>query len=193
MKMPLTMAGSLLAALAADAAALNRDELAQKLQALEKAPAPTKLAPGAMCYKPAGLQARQEYVCPTCGQKTVYAVAQNRTAILALRQTDTYRRQIKEIQALGLPCSLDETAFCQNCGKDAQTKGFFLVIAWPDRTVHRVQLHGNDDLLLVLEFLQGKTTHDAGMGGEKPLKEFLPRIHELLGIEPPPATAEKTP
>lgn len=192
MKIRLSMAGGLLAALAADAADLSRDDLAKKLQALEKAPAPTKLAPGAMCYKPAGLAPRVEFVCPKCGEKTLYVRGTGTEAISAMRNAATYRRQVKEIQGLGLPCTLDESAFCQKCGKDAPEKVFALEIAWPGRPIHRATLGDRDDLLLVLAFLQGKDRYDAGPGGEKALKESLPRIYELLGIEAPkPAEGKK--
>lgn len=193
MKIPLTMAGSLLAAMAAEAAEVSRDDLAKKLQALEKAPAPTKLAPGAMCYKPAGMAPRIDFVCPKCGEKTLYVRGTGSEAMAAMHNAATYRRQIKEIQGLGLPCTLDETAFCQKCGKEAQEKAFVLEIAWPGRPAHRAILENSDDLLLVLAFLQGKDRYDAGPSGEKALKESLPRIYKLLGIEAPKPAEEKKP
>lgn len=177
MKIPLTAAGSLLAALVADAATLTRLELEQRLQALEKAPAPAQLSPGAMCYAVAiPDNSKQAYVCPKCGEKTLYARS-------FADDVDWYRRSVKQLREKGLDCTLDESAFCKKCGQGATEKKFVLVVQWPElKQPHRTVLRSEDDLELLLEFLAGKQTHSLGPMGERPLKEYLPRIRNLLGV-----------
>ena len=185
MKKILTITGSLLAGFAADAAGLNRLDLEKKLQELAKAPPPTKLAPGAMCYEVMAPPDRQEYACPKCGEKSLYAQSANNgwKIIGSLRTIDSYRRLAKQLQEKGLDCQLDESAFCQKCGKDANEKAFVLAIRWPERKEPtRTTLRHLEDLELLLEFLEGKDRHSAGAGAEKPLKDYLPRIRELLGF-----------
>jgi ribosomal protein L37AE/L43A len=194
MKSTFAITGSLLAALVADAAGLSRQDLEKKLQALDKAPAPTKLAPGAMCYKPAGPQERQEYTCPTCGEKTLYSRSSGNgwTIVSALSSTDSYRRLIKQLQEKGMDCRLDESAFCQKCGKNAQEKAFILETKCQETgKPHRASLASPDDLELLLDFLANKDRHDAGPGGEKPLKDYVPRLRALLGIDPVKAEEKK--
>jgi hypothetical protein len=198
MKRALTIAGSLLAGFAADAAGLNRQDLEKKLQDLAKAPPPTKLAPGAMCYATAVKPRLNEYVCPKCGEKTMYSwVGQNHDkweTLHALQSVDSYRRLVKQLQDKGLDCQLDESAFCQKCGKDANEKAFVLAIRWPERKEPaRTTLRHLEDMELLLEFLEGKDRHGAGAGGEKPLKDYLPRIRELLGLDAAKPEEKKTP
>lgn len=197
MKRALTIAGSLLAGFAADAAGLNRQDLEKKLQDLAKAPPPTKLAPGAMCYEEAAPLERQEYACPKCGEKTLYPLPGNthEWAISdALQSVTASRRLVKQLQDKGLNCQLDETAFCQKCGKGATVKKVVLETTWPGQArAHRVSLQGTSDLQILQEFLSEKNKHDTGPGGEKPLKDYLPRIRELLGLDAAKPEEKKTP
>lgn len=192
MKIPLTAAGSLLAALAADAATLTRLELEQRLQALEKAPAPAQLSPGAMCYAMMPPDTSQQaYVCPKCGDKTLYARS-------FADDIDWHRRSVKQLRAKGLDCVLDESAFCKKCGQGVKEKKFVLVVQWPEqKQPHRTVLRSEDDLELLLEFFDGKATHSLGQMGEQPLKNYLPQIRNLLGVwtggVSPKATGAKKP
>ncbi len=198
MKSTLAITGSLLAALVADAAGLSRADLEKRLQDLAKAPPPTKLSPGAMCYDMAMPTQRIDYVCPACQEKTLYS---NRSGNawnvpgLMLLEADTYRRLAKQLQDRGLACKLDESAFCQKCGKDIKEKSFVLETRWPGQEKpHRTVLRATNDLKLVLEFLDGKKIHAGEQGAESPLKNYLPRIQELLGLgELPKQPVEKKP
>lgn len=186
MKPTIVFTGSLLAALSVDAASLSRQELEKKLQDLAKKPAPTKLAPGAMCYSRMAPADRHEYSCPTCGEKTLYSRSDSAgwDTIEALQSISHYRRLVKELKAKDLDCELDESAFCKKCGKDATKKGYALVVRLPDqKEPHRTTLRGHEDLSVLLDFLTNKDKHNAGPAGEQPLKDHLPRIRELLGIK----------
>ena len=185
MKKTLWVSGSLVAALAADAASLSRAEIEKKLEALAKAPAPTTLAPGAMCYAPPLIQPQQtfDFVCSSCGEKTVYP--HTASAYYSVREVESLRRQVQALRDKGLDCRLDDTAFCAKCGKsgEANKKQFSLVVKFGNAPEHRVALQGSNDLALLQEFLDGKAVHDQGPGGEKPLKDQLPRLRQLLGVE----------
>ena len=194
MKKSLTIASGLLAAFAADAAGLSRQDLEKRLQELAKAPPPTKLAPGAMCYEEAAPLERQEYACPKCGEKTLYPLPGNTQGIDSLEAVTVSRRLVKQLQEKGLNCQLDETAFCQKCGKGAKAKDLVLEVRWPGQgKPHRTILEGTSDLQILLEFLSGKDKHDNGAGGEKPMTDYLPRIRELLVLPEVPATAKEKP
>jgi ribosomal protein S27AE len=192
MKKQFAVASGLLAAFASDAAGLDRQDLDKKLQALEKAPAPTQLAPGAMCYAPPPPRQQTSYTCPKCGEKTIYANSDN--GFWKVGDVDALRRTVKAIQAKGLDVSLDESAFCQKCGKDSKAKEFALEVKWPGQEKsHRATLQGTTDLQILLEFLDGKDKHDAGPGGEKPMKDYLPRLRKLLGVDAAGKPEEKKP
>ena len=196
MKGKSALTGSLLAALISDAAGIDRQGLEKKLQELEKAPPPAKLQPGAMCYKPAGPQARLEYICPKCGEKTLYAREGNQGGIFIfiLSSADTFRRLTQQLKDKGLECRLDESSFCQKCGKDAPQKAFVLETQWPgEKAPCRATLQKTEDLNLLLEFLEGKTIHSGPTGGETPLKDHLPRIRKLLGLDPGKDPDKKNP
>ena len=51
----------------------SRAELEKRLGELAKSEPPKDLAPGAECYKTAGPPRREDYTCPTCGERTLYA------------------------------------------------------------------------------------------------------------------------
>lgn len=197
MKTSLAIASSLLAALAADAAALDRQDLEKKLQELAKSTPPTKLVPGAMCYDRALQLERMEYTCPVCQEKTLYPAEGTFAVQEQLRQADTYRRLVKQLQDKGLTCKLDETAFCQKCSKGQDPKAFALVVQWPSQEKpDRTELRTPNDLELILEFLEGKKVHQGIPGdglGETPLKSHLPRLRTLLGLEEPKKPEEKKP
>lgn len=193
MKPQFAIASSLLAALAADAAGLDRQELAKRLQALEVAPPPTQLAPGAMCYKVAGPPERVEYTCLKCGEKTLYSRAENRGGVIhTLTMLDTFRRLTRQIKDKGLDCRLDETAFCKKCAGGAKEPLFVLETRWPgEKEPHRATLNGSDDLKLILELIEGKTKHAGIADWERPMKDYLPRLRELLGVKSGAAVENK--
>ena len=50
-------------------------DIEARLDALSKAPPPTTLMPGAMCYEPVMREIEKtpaEYICPLCGEKTLF-------------------------------------------------------------------------------------------------------------------------
>ena len=194
MKKSLAIAGGLLTGFATNAAGLDRQNLEKKLQELAKAPPPTKLAPGDMCYDMAAPADRIDYVCPACQEKTLYSrkAGGDWKIQWIILDADRYRKLAKQLQDNGLDCKLDESAFCQKCGKDAKEKTFVLETKWTGQEKpHRAALRDIDDLKLILEFLEGKKVHAGAQGAETPLKNYLPRIRELLGLESETGSAKQ--
>lgn len=51
-----------------------REDLRRRLEDLARSEPPTDLSHGAMCYEMTGPPEVAEYLCPVCGQKTMYAL-----------------------------------------------------------------------------------------------------------------------
>lgn len=162
----------------------NRDALRVQLQQLATSEPPKTLAPGAMCYEMAMPPDRAEYTCPICGNKTLYASSpEERYPVPRFLEWDlpACRRLAGQIQTI--PVTLDERSFCKQCTPEAETRQLCLVIDYGNGTRHIVKGVTKDDLQLLLEFSQGSAVHNTGPGGERPLKEYIKRLEELLGVK----------
>ncbi len=177
----------------------TRAELAARLERLAASPPPTELAPGAMCYDTAVAPLRTEYVCPTCGEKTLYAQSDaeggagrrvGAETLGVLRDgIEHYRREVERLASLS--AALDESQLCKKCSPDVRDPEVVLVIAPPGATApHRTAGVSPEDLRLLREFAAGADRHDLGPDGERPLKDYLPRIRELLGLPGKPTGKE---
>ncbi len=172
------------AAAPAEAGPGSRADVAARLAALARDPAPDDLAPGAMCYEMVGPPDRAEYVCPTCGEKTLYASTEedDARASRAGSEVPACRRLASEVRDLNV--RLDESAFCEKCRPGVATPRLALVVRYPDGREVRTEGVNSLDLTLLVEFTTGSRKHDGGMQGEIPLKEYLPRLQALLGVDP---------
>jgi hypothetical protein len=162
----------------------SRADIADRLAALARDPAPAELTPGAMCYETMGPPDRAEYVCPTCGEKTLYASTEEDyfRASRAGNDVPECRRLASGIRDLNV--RLDESEFCEKCRPGVATPRLALVVRYPDGREVRTEDANSLDLTLLVEFTTGSRKHDGGMEGETPLKEHLPRLQALLGVEP---------
>lgn len=164
---------------------LSRHDLEAKFHLLAMSPPPAKLEAGVTYYAIPTLPERIGYNCQKCHEKTFYSrkADGNWELLFELGAVDTYRRLAKQIRGQGLNVVLDESSFCQNCGKDANAKAFVLETRWPgQKKPYRVALLDTEDFLLVLEFLEGKSKHVGPQGRETSLRSHLPRLRELIGI-----------
>lgn len=164
---------------------LTKEEIAQKLKKLKESPPPTKLAPAAMCYKMACPPDRVEYICPSCGSRTLYSTGGtgNYEQVTLVREgIPECRRLVKSIAGLSL--SFDESEFCKKCSPGVSSPALTLIIKYPgEKTPRRVKGVSANDLRLIDEFLSGKSYHEAGRGEQTPLASYIPRLQELLGIK----------
>jgi hypothetical protein len=150
----------------------------------------------AMCYDTTFPPDRVEYVCPSCGEKTLYARRepeeessiqiedimrsldkQRAQAYYRLEDIGECRRAIKKIQ--GIKAELDESQFCRQCRPNVADPVLLLKVHYgnvckitPD-VRHR-------DLILLIDFMEGKLQTS---GGEAALADHLPRLEELLGVK----------
>ncbi len=116
MKKSVFVYGSLLAALLAEGADLTRAEINRKLAELEKSKPPTKLSPGAMCYKMAmPALKRQEFTCSKCGAKTIYQAWEWNSTLSIARHLAS---QVALMRKLELNIQLDDSELCSVCAKD---------------------------------------------------------------------------
>jgi predicted RNA-binding Zn-ribbon protein involved in translation (DUF1610 family) len=160
----------------------TKAETSAQLAELSAAPVPTDLnTMGAMCYKPAAPAQRTEYVCPTCGERTVYSGA---LASTVERDLASCRRLIASLPLLD--ASLDESQFCRKCSPEVTAPQLTLVVRYVDGAEKRATPVTPEDLVLLREFERGQTKHEGPMGRETPLLEHRARLGELLGLIAPP-------
>ncbi len=155
--------------------ALNRQQLQQMLQriATAKPPAPKM---GAMCYDMAPPPNRAEYLCPTCGEKTLYTQQQ---AYRVSWEVETCRRLTKEIASSAI--TLDESAWCRKCRPDAKEPALALRLRYDDGTTRTVEKVNPEQLRLLRDFLGGKLAVKETNDSELPIKDRLGELEKLLG------------
>jgi hypothetical protein len=160
-----------------DTARIPDSDLDSMLARLEReiAPEPTS---GAMCYAPMALPDTAEYVCPVCGERTIYGweqayflqfeIGQCRESVAALDSSDL------------LDAVLDESAFCSHCSPGIEQPSMRLTIRYPDGTevVNEVT---QQDLIVLEGFLSGELYYVGDRDSTEPLRPHLDRIRQLLG------------
>jgi hypothetical protein len=165
---------------AAPAAPLTREQLKDKLQKLAETPPPAQLSFGAKCYDQAAPPETADFVCPRDGSRTQYtrnaAVASRVRSLPALRQ---------EAAALpGLSATIDDSELCRKCTPKApDDPQLVLVVRLPDGGEKRTRGATRQDLQLLREFALDSVKHEGEQGRETPLKDSLPRLRELLGLD----------
>ena len=160
-------------------------EIGRMLQQVETAPAPAPKM-GAMCYAPLPPVTHYEYICPVCGEKTLYAAGTNQfygpaATIEAFRRA----RDAAEAAAakVGAAVALDEKQYCRKCLPDfTNTPQAAVAVTLPDGHVQRTEAIQLQDLWMLRDFFSGKTVLVGGNDSESPLKHDLPRLRELLGM-----------
>ena len=175
---------------------MSRAEIEEMLRKIETSKAP-KSKMGAMCYSTAPPPARAEYVCPKCGEKTLYAAKDWEDADKPSdRELDEWskvrfiqwdlpacRRELEAIKkASKLSVTLDESSFCKKCQPKAKKHDLTLTITYKDGKKHIVPSVEHSDMLLLRDFLKGQLTYETFNESTVPLKDSLPRLRKLLGM-----------
>jgi hypothetical protein len=166
------------------AALSTKESLKARLEKLSKSPPPKNLKMGAMCYELAGPPDRIDYVCPVCGEKTLYARDDRNRGSLNFflsYQLQGCREMGKKLKDLNIV--LDEHEFCRKCSPATKTPVLILKVTYPGEKTHVVRDVHEDDLELLAEFMNNSDRHVGGQGRETPLKDYVPRLKVLLGIE----------
>ncbi len=158
---------------------MSKTELKKLLANIEKTKAP-EAKMGAMCYSPvpASLNPMQ-YICPLCGEKTLHPA---NVATVWLSELESCRRLFKELPKRE-SMSLDESSFCKKCQPKAKEPALNLIVRYDDRTTNTVSAITSDDLRLLKDFLKGELSYTTFNEGKQPLKNELPRLRKLLGLD----------
>ncbi len=157
----------------------TRDEVEQMLKDLAERKVKDDLNMGAMCYSPRPYADSADYICPKCGEKTIFT---HRHAEFVLHEIPDCRRMAAPFGPDVI--KLEETAYCQNCngGKESQPELCVIVSlegAEPVRTCGISTL----DMIILTDFLKGKNIYKTFNDEEAPLKDRIPRLKILLGIK----------
>ncbi len=135
---------------------------------------------GAMCYEMMAAPAVAEYICPVCGEKTLYQ--DNLTPFIEW-ELEGARRLAESIDAATeFDVTLDETLFCSYCSEDTVDQPYLMLRVTPEegeQVVNRVSL---TDLRKLSSFLHGRLYWLTDNDSQEPLQDDGDRIRELLGL-----------
>ncbi|MFH0864669.1 MAG: hypothetical protein V1904_00635 [Bacteroidota bacterium] len=156
----------------------SKQQIKEKLEALSNSPAPDVLKNGAMCYKVAAPPNRTEYVCPVCGERTVHT---DNMARFIERELPVCRTLADSIS--GIELALDEKSFCKKCSPEVKDPSLCIKTKFAGETTENTLCDiDSDDMQLLYEFMKGKLTHKDDYDNETPLKNYMERLNQLLGV-----------
>lgn len=171
---------------------LDRAAVRAMLKRLAETPPPTQLATGAMCYAMASPPNRADYICPKCGERTLYDNSKYKTekpydmgiAWTVERELPYCRSEFQELRKIaGHAIEFDESQFCRKCSPNVTKPKLVLHISYKDDNVRDVEAIDHHDLRILRKFLAGELKTTSDNEGEAPLKNDLPRLQELLGVK----------
>jgi len=159
---------------------LSMQQVNWLLARLENQPAPDPVM-GAMCYEPMACPTSAEYICPVCGEKTIYSFYQSAFIEWELQNC---RRLAESINSnTEFQIELDETLFCDFCSpEDGEEDPSLVLVVIPEdgeRIASKVSI---EDLRMLDSFLQGNLYYLTSNDGQIPLRENAGRLRELLGL-----------
>lgn len=145
---------------------LNKMELNNKLEQLPQSLDSWEKPVGAMCYKVAAPPERAEYICPECGEVTLYSIYSSER----IDKIPYYRTLVKKIKTIKV--TLDESQFCQKNNSGASYPELCLIVQIDkDSEPHKTCEITEEDITLLYDYSEGKM----------PLKKSKARLEELLG------------
>ena len=160
----------------------SRADVENRLKALAESEVPAELNPGAMCYEMSAPPDRIEYVCPVCGEKTIYTQADH---YYLVENVNDCRHMVTNIKSLDL--RLEEKNFCRHCDPDStEAPSIVLYIKYKgENKEEKIPNVSPEGLQLLYEFMNGDKTHSYFNEREEPLKDHLEEISNLLRIKKP--------
>ena len=157
---------------------MSRPDVELMLDDIETAEEPEPMY-GAMCYEMVAGPLVIEYICPLCGDKTVY---EDYGTISLVEQLEADRDMFAGIDSLTeLDMRLDESRFCHFCAEDGSEPALVLIVELEDQPPCSTEVTGHD-LRLLRGFLAGNDVYETWNDGVMPLKPHLDRIRKLLGL-----------
>ena len=160
-------------------ASISIQEIHLLLARLDKEDEPDAVQ-GAMCYAPMAIPDSAEYICPACGEKTIYTGYQTAGFQWNL---DTARRLAESIDsAADLSVTLDEIMFCEFCSEQGAASPTMILRVKNELGEETANSVSVDDLRMLDSFLQGRLFWITSNDGQQPLKDHAERMAQLLGI-----------
>ena len=158
---------------------LSMEQVSFLLARLEREEPPEPVF-GAMCYEMMGAPLVAEYICPVCGEKTLYEDYQTAFIEWELQGARRLAESIDSITEFTI--TLDETLFCDFCSEqDEQNPGLLLRVVPPEGedVVNSVSL---TELRMLDSFLQGRLYYLTDNDSQEPLQDHADRLRRLLGL-----------
>jgi hypothetical protein len=158
---------------------LSPEEINVLLSRLESEEPPDP-AMGAMCYSPMQIPDSAEYICPICGEKTIYTGYETQFIEWTL---PGMRRMAESIDSLTeFHVALDETQFCSFCSDTTyQDPQVILRVTLLDSSEIENPVSPTD-LRMLDSFLRGRLYYLTDNDAQVPLQENADRLRELLGV-----------
>ena len=158
-----------------DLKALNREQIRQMLQRLVTAGPPVPKMQ-AMCYSIPPPPEQMEYICPACGEKTLYHGQQ---AYPLDQEVRPCRRLVQELASSAV--TLDESQWCRKCRPGVTEPVLTLRLFYDDGTTRAIPGITSEALRLLCDFLRGRLVSKGALTRETPLQEILAALETLLG------------
>ena len=140
---------------------------------------------GAMCYETSN-RTSITFVCPVCGAVTRYPVGSDGQIV---ESADRLERELAYLHTDGrvpdFTLEFDKTQFCDKCtpARKGPPKLILIVHQKDEKDPHRVEGVTEDDLMLILDYIQGKTErYDPAAGTNRPMEDYHGRLNNLLGL-----------
>jgi hypothetical protein len=122
-----------------------------------------------------------EYLCPVCGEKSVYDSDWDDWALLSIDEARIVFAAVDSLTDFDL--RLDETDLCSFCSTDGDSAHtLYLETPRGDGTPHRAAITV-EDLRMLEGFFSRSLDYPTSNDGRLPLKPHLGRIREILGLE----------
>jgi len=159
---------------------LTMDQINILLARLEREEAPEPVR-GAMCYEIMASPAVSEYVCPICGEKTIYS--DQLTAFIEWELQGCRRKADLINEYTEFEVMLDETMFCDFCSNGSGDEPVLYLRVLSSDSTETVNPVSVFDLTILESFLQGNLYYTTFNDGQQPIQEYSDRIRVLLGTD----------
>jgi len=158
---------------------LSRAALVNKLEQLPETPIDINEPPvGAMCYDTAAPLERSQYICPVCGEMTLYPAYST-----DIDKISYYRTLVKKIKHVDV--KLDESQLCEKCSPNSESRKLCLIV----KPKSHKNLAGKitcgiteEDINLIYEYSEGMKEHTTWYG-KFSLNNYKNRLEELFGAQ----------
>lgn len=155
----------------------RREDIRRLLERVELEEAPAYV-PGAMCYGPMAHPERAEYICPVCGERTLYGSPE---AWFLQNDIHNMRRMAEGLSETGYFEAFLEETFCSFCNPGVQGSVRLVIVYEEGDTVKTVV--NLQDLSMIQGLLRGGLVFPGGTDDLLPLKDRVDRLRTILGIE----------